>query len=465
MLAPNKDAEDRARVGKFYRSSVDQSTTDGERANAKAQLDKLLAKLGLTMADAERIAKEDETDEDEPVTPQEMLIAVMDLLREYVWHPDERIYLVVALWILHTHCYRQFRHTPRLIVYAPLSNSGKSTLKTMAKFLSAGGEKLDGATSASLFRDIDKGIRETGRYSKFLDEMDNAEFDRVFHRIYNDGWLQGGHVSRVIGGETKRFDVFAPLCFGSINKHDFTPQNLSRSFLVKLLRKGTMELDKQIVNEEVPSEDILDVCYLIEQWVSSVGGNSHFDGKLNRLPMIPPTLFDRDKDRWRPLLSVADACGYGDEARAVATSPTFTPLQTDLKVLLAQDLRKVFDGLKAPHPRDHIWSETAAQMLREIHEAPWGGEWCGADDKGRPHPITDRELSRFLRKQWEVQSKSVRIADVTKKGWDRSQFELMWLEVGLAPATTAVSTERRHPKRRPARQERSQGSEPQDPQP
>jgi hypothetical protein len=80
-----------------------------------------------------------------------MLIAVMDLLREYVWHPDERIYLVVALWILHTHCYRQFRHTPRLIVYAPLSNSGKSTLKTMAKFLSAGGEKLDGATSASLF--------------------------------------------------------------------------------------------------------------------------------------------------------------------------------------------------------------------------------------------------------------------------------------------------------------------------
>jgi hypothetical protein len=451
MLAPNKDAENRAKVGKFYRLSLDQGTTEHERAGAKQQLDKLLAELGLTMADAERIAKEDETvapDEDEPVTPREMLIAVMDLLREYVWHPDERIYLVAALWILHTHVYRQFRFTPRLIIYAPLTNSGKSNLMDMSRFLSAGGDSLDDPTSASLFRDIHDGIMN-GKHTKFIDEMDYAEFDRTFYKLFDNGFRQGGHTTRVIGGENKRFELFAPLCFGAISKRGFKPQQLNRSHLIKCQKKGNRELDKKMTNTEIPSEDILDVRYLIDEWVSSVGGNNYFDGTLNRTPPTQ-TLFDRDEDRWIPLLSIADACGFGDEARAIATSPDFATPETDLKVLIAKDLRKVFDGLPPTQPRDRIWSETAIKALWEIHESPWGGEWCGPDDKGQPHKMTERELSRFLRREWEIQSKSIRLGNVTKKGWERSQFDSMWDEVGLERPTTAVSTERRSSHRRKA---------------
>jgi Protein of unknown function (DUF3631) len=452
MLATDKEAEDRARAGKFYRLLQDPGATEQERVEAKQQLDKLLAKLGLTMADAERIAKEDVTDEDEPVTPKEMLIAVMDLLREYVWHPDERIYLVAALWILHTHVYRQFRHTPRLLIYAPLSNSGKSNLMTMVRFLSAGGDSLDGVTSASLFRDIDEGIR-TGKHTKFVDEMDHAEFDNVFYKIFDDGLWS---VKRDFGIENRRFEVFFPLCFGAINKKGFKPQQLNRSHLIKLQKKGKRELDKEIVNEEIPSEDICDVCYLIDLWVSSVGGNNYFDGTLDRSPANP--LFDRDKDRWRPLFSIADACGFGAEAREIATSPEFATPETDLKVLMAKDMRKVFDALKPPQPRDRIWTETAAKALWEIHESPWGGEWCGPDDKHQPHRIRAGELARFMRREWETETKSIWIGDgthtapgdVSKKGWERSQFEPMWDEVGLEPTSTAMSTERRTPARRKA---------------
>ena len=270
------------------------------------------------MADAERIAREAVSGEDEPVTPREMLESVMALLQEYVWHPDERVYLIAALWILHTHVYRQFRFTPRLLIYAPLTNSGKSNLMDMIRFLSCGGDSLDDPTSATLFRSIDAGITN-GKHTKFVDEMDFAEFDKVFYKIFDNGFRQGGHVERVFGGVNHRFEVFAPLCFGAISKKGFRPQQLNRAHLIKLQKKGARTLDKVIVNTEIPSEDILDVCYLIDQWVSTVGGNSSFDGTLNRLPLNP--LFDREGDRWLPLFSIADACGFGEEAREPLPRP------------------------------------------------------------------------------------------------------------------------------------------------
>src|SRR5208337_1455792 len=159
-----------ARICPLYLLSIDPSTTEPERAEAKRQLEKLLAELGLTMADAARIASEQTSAEepDEPeCTPREMVELVIDLLKQYVWHPDERVYLIVALWILHTHVYRQFRHTPRLIIFAAIKASGKTTAMTMVRFLSAGGDRLGGhTTSAALYRELHKGINVTGLYTK-----------------------------------------------------------------------------------------------------------------------------------------------------------------------------------------------------------------------------------------------------------------------------------------------------------
>jgi hypothetical protein len=70
---------------------------------------------------------------------------------------------------------------------------------TLVRFLSGGGHRLDDPTSASLFREIDKGIHTTGQHTKFIDEMDNAQFDKTFHRTFNNGFLEGGQVHRTIG--------------------------------------------------------------------------------------------------------------------------------------------------------------------------------------------------------------------------------------------------------------------------
>jgi hypothetical protein len=438
----------RATISSCFLLSKDAGTTEGERAAAKKQLDKLLAEFGLTMADAERIAAEQATissDEDE-CTPRELVLVIIDLLRQYVWCPFEHVYLIAALWILHTRCYKQFRCTPRAIVYGPLSESGKSTLLTLMRFLSGGGDRLDDPTSASLFREIHKGIHETGLYSKFIDEMDLAQFDRVFYRTFNNGFLEGGHVKRTIGGQSVTFDVYAPLGFGSITKSQFTPQNLSRSLMFKMHKKGARKVEKKLKSEIYPTEDIIDVRYLIDLWAKRVGGNSPFDGKLNRWPEMPAALVDRDEDRWCPLLSIADDCGVGEEARAAATSPEFAIAQPHTKVDLVRDLIKVIDGLTV-HP-DRIWTEDAVKKLHEIHESPWGGEFTGLDGKKQPHKISQGELGNILRKEWEIAAQSVRIGDETKKGWYRWQFDQVRSDVGLPPATALVVSSRPARKRR-----------------
>ena len=427
--------------------SRDRNAAENERVNALAQLNGLMARLGLTLEDVERIAAEQATSKPsrEPaegsISPRDMVVVIIALLRQYVWHPDERVYLVGALWILHTHCYRQFRHTPRLIIYAPLSASGKSTLMTLIRFLSCGGDKLDDPTSAVLFREIHKGI-ETGKHTKFIDEMDHGQYDNTFHRIFNNGFIEGGHVLRLLGqqNESVRFEVHAPLCFSSISKAKFSHTNLSRSFLLKCHKKGNRKTDKELESEVCPSDDILDVRWLIEEWVKSIGGNDPIQRTLNRFPAIPPDINDREIDRCRPLLSIADACGVGQEARDAVQSSAFAVAQADIRVLIITDVRKVFDGLKAHH--DRIWSEPLTKGMHALHDSPWGGEFCGLDGKKQPHNISAGEIGHILRKEWEIHSVPVRIGSKVLKGYYRRDLEQAWSDVGLPPS----------PKRRKRRQ-------------
>jgi Protein of unknown function (DUF3631) len=431
------DYATRERLTALLLLSRDRNAAENERVNALAQLNGLMARLGLTLEDVERIAAEQATSKrgQEPaegsISARDMVVVIIALLRQYVWHPDERLYLVAALWILHTHCYRQFRHTPRLLIYAPLSQSGKSTLQTLVRFLSCGGQKLDDPTSAVLVRLIDIGIK-TGLSSVFVDEMDNAPFDRTFYHIFNNGFIEGGHVFRFLGKHAVRFEIHAPLCFASISLGGFSHTNLSRSFLFKCHKKGNRKIDKEIESEVYPSDDILDVRWLIEEWAKSIGGNDSLQRTLNRSPAIPDGLIDRDIDRWRPLLSIADACGVGAEAREAAKSPIFAIAQTDMRLLIVTDIRRVFDGLNAHH--DRIWSDPLVKGLHALHDSPWSSEFTGLDDKKNPHKITAGELGHILRKEWEIRSGPVRIGGKVLKGYYRRDFEQAWSDVGLPPS-------------------------------
>ena len=196
-----------------------------------------------------------------------------------------------------------------------------------------------------------------------------------------------------------------------------------------------------------PSEDIADVREVIDEWATGVGGNSSFEGKLKRFPQVPAKLVDRDEDRWMPLFAIADACDVGDEIRAIAVSPQFAVAHADVRADLIVDTKVVFDGLKM-HP-DRIWSENLVKGLHQIHESPWGGEWCGLDGKKQPHKISQGEYGHIIAKEWEIRSGSVRIGSTTKKGYYLKQFDQAFSDVGVQPSTALVKHKSRPKKTKP----------------
>ena len=81
----------------------------------------------------------------------------------------------------------------------------------------------------------------------------------------------------------------------------------------------------------------LDLAYLqIFLWRREV--------KLNPDPKMPATLRNRFADNWRPLLSIADALGWGAQAREAMVIFAREFQDADVKILLLSDIRKVFNA-------------------------------------------------------------------------------------------------------------------------
>src|SRR5436190_7078472 len=61
-----------------------------------------------------------------------------------------------AIWTLLTHVYEEFTWSPRLLVYAPAPQSGKSTLLERIAALAARPNLCHDLTPAVFFRDVDE---------------------------------------------------------------------------------------------------------------------------------------------------------------------------------------------------------------------------------------------------------------------------------------------------------------------
>ena len=147
--------------------------------------------------------------------------------------------------------------------------------------------------------------------------------------------------------------------------------------------------------------------------------------RLNRDPEMPPQLRDRAADNWRPLLSIADALGHGEDARAAAIALCAKRPDEDAGVLLLNDIRTVFDTPVV----DRITRDRLIEMLVALEDGFWA-EWRGKDDNGSPHKLTGPELAQLLR-PFHIRSKTVwpeqrRQGDKSARGYLRGQFEGAW---------------------------------------
>jgi hypothetical protein len=403
------------------------SSDPDERANARRNISDLLARhrknwndLADVLCSGSHDAWTCDPSADEPDRVSDLLGLVHHLVEEYVvLKPHE--YVAVSLWALHTHVYDRFMVTPRLVPRSPVPGCGKTTTFDVLERLVARPEKFDSITTAAIFRLID-----ATHPTLFIDEADNIglglkENGRL-RAVFNSGHRKGGTVAILESGSLRKYSTFAPLALALPDMFGVLPRTLNeRGITISMERyDGQRELRRF---DAIHPDPALDAAYGqillfrrdVEQGVI----------ELNPDPEMPAGMRNRFADNWRPLISIADALGWGEQAREAMAAFAREYHVADIKIVLLIAIRKVFDACGA----DSLPTKTLLDALHALDEAEWS-EFRGVRGDQQPHRLKDTELALML-KEFKIRSHTIwpenRTADSkSAKGWRRSQFEAAW---------------------------------------
>jgi hypothetical protein len=348
------------------------------------------------------------------------------ILGEYVdLRPHE--YLAAALWVLHTHVFKQFLVSPRLALTSPVRDCGKTTLLSLLEVLSARAQRMDGVTAAVIYRMVDQ-----THGTLLVDEADNLGLtaNGPLRAVLNSGHRKGGAITRVIRDQPKRFSTFAPMAIAAIGSLPLPI--MARSIVIHMERsEGARVLRQLNAGELDDTNSALNAIYRqVFHWAKSI--------TLDPNPEMPTELRNRPADNWRPLFSIADSFGpaWGAAAREAATTFRRGYHDEDAGVTLLADIRTVFDATRA----DRMTSGQLVGFLCDMDDAGWC-EWRGLRDDQQPRRLSQAQLAQILR-PFGIRPRSVwppRRQDRSKsaKGYLRSQFERAWRQYCPGDGTAA----------------------------
>jgi hypothetical protein len=240
----------------------------------------------------------------------------LNLKREVVMGEAERI--ATVLWIAHTYIYATFKLTPRLFITSGDPECGKSTLLSRIAEMSNGGMYLTSATISHLGRvRTEKGPDLTIT----LDQLDNA-FDQ-------NASGTGPMIDRLIAGADRGSKIGLS---EKINGR-WTPVEYEISFPMALAKIGAL-----------PNAALRSRCIVIQMHPATAAEaqqlSTHSKGRsdehirpllakiVGRLrpelaaakPSMPSKLINRGADKWRPLLTIAQAAGDHWLERAISAA-------------------------------------------------------------------------------------------------------------------------------------------------
>jgi hypothetical protein len=278
---------------------------------------------------------------------------------------EEGLPLVLALWNLHTHMYKDFHVTPYLWVHSPVRGCGKTTLCLLLHLLSANAEFTVNISKPSLFRTIQQ-LEPT----LILDEADGLLRDRELLSIVNAGYSRStGYVARVYKNEIHRYPTYCPKVIASIQPIPHTV--VDRSIKIELQR--LLEGDKVMPFYEDDDSVGRDMLPAMHDWVSK------HRNQIARIYRSPGShlgfLHARQADIWRPLFAIAQVlCPERlEELRATALRLTDEKRQfeqeTSPELNLLRGCRQVLENLKNP---EKFSTEIFITGLASLPESAWG---------------------------------------------------------------------------------------------
>jgi Protein of unknown function (DUF3631) len=130
--------------------------------------------------------------------------------------------------------------------------------------------------------------------------------------------------------------------------------------------------------------------------------------------VLPPGIFNRIADNWRPLLAIADIAGgnWPERARRALVAIQATVEDNSVRVQLLADIRTIFSGRGV----DRLPSGELVDALIAIDGRPWA-EWKAGKS------LSQNGLARLL-KPLKIRPATKRIdGEKTAKGYYLSQFE------------------------------------------
>jgi hypothetical protein len=337
--------------------------------------------------------------------------------------PSEHAAVAVTLWIVHTHLVACFDATGRLVLLSPEPECGKTRVLELAEAACAGGEMLNDASAAYLFRRI--GTEDAGPVTLLLDEADaiwkrgkSDESAEALRSIVNAGHRKGATVGRVEmnshDARLIRFPVYAPAALAA--KGDPLPDTIMSRAVVLRMRRRAPDQQVRPYRTRITRPEGEALRGKIASWTASVAARVG-----DPWPGLPPGVTDRPADVWEPLIAVADLAGGAwpqlarDACTAMVTGTREDAQSTGVRLLA--DLREMFGDDAA------MFTETILTRLRKLDEAPWG-DWHG-------HPLTARDLARKLRDYQTpdgkpISSRQVRAGEITAKGYRRTDLTDAW---------------------------------------
>jgi len=171
---------------------------------------------------------------------QDLIKAVSNTLKRFVFIKDDRLYLLISVWILATYIYTIFDYIPILWITSPTKRSGKTRLlEVLAQLVSrSSGIKIN-PTEAILFTSTNRGLTLLLDEVERLKKSDHELYGTVM-AILNSGFQKGATVSRMRKNKDGEFvavdyQTFGPKIIAGIA--NVTDTIADRSLAIKMIRR------------------------------------------------------------------------------------------------------------------------------------------------------------------------------------------------------------------------------------
>jgi Protein of unknown function (DUF3631) len=351
-----------------------------------------------------------------PINGADLLDDICDVVKRYVVLPEGSAE-ALASWAIHTHAFECFEHSPRLAITSPEKGCGKTTTLDVLAELVARPLPTSNATTAAIFRTIEK-VKPT----LLIDEADTfLRENEELRGVLNSGHRRGGQIIRTVGDdhEPRQFSTWTPAAIAMIGRLPDTLED--RSVSIALRRRRPSEKVHQFRSDRV--QDLKQLARKIARWC---------DDNRQKLTASDPNmgaLANRAADNWRPLFAIADLAGgrWPEHARAVAEVAETAKRDQSKRTMVLSDIRDIF----AARPgTDRLPSAEMADVLGAMENRPWS-EWRNGK------PITPAALARLLG-PFGIAPGTKRDGQATFKGYLLSDFTEAFATY-LPPQTVTAS--------------------------